>query len=64
MPLSSPSLTLSETDCASLQIVVHRGRASACKLARPRILLKLAESWSKEDFNIGRKGSQKASVGS
>ncbi len=43
MPLSSPFLTLSVTDCASLQIFVHRGQANARRLARPRILLKLAE---------------------
>jgi transposase len=50
MPLSSPSLTLSETDQASLQTFVHRGRANARTLTRAHILLKLAEGWSEAEL--------------
>ena len=50
MPLSSPSLTLSETDRASLQTFVHRGRANARTLTRARLLLKLAEGWTEAEL--------------
>ena len=50
MLLSSPSLTLSETDQAALQTFVHRGRANARTLTRARILLKLAEGWTEADL--------------
>lgn len=50
MPLSSPSLTLSETDQASLQTFVHRGRANARTLTRARILLKLDEGWNEAEL--------------
>jgi transposase len=46
----SPSLTLSETDQASLQTFVHRGRANARTLTRARILLKLAEGWTEAEL--------------
>ena len=38
MPTASRSVSLSETDRASLQIFVHRGRANARTLTRARIL--------------------------
>src|ERR1051326_1487633 len=46
---SSVPLPLSETDQASLQTFVHRGRANARTLTRARILLKLAEGWSEAE---------------
>ena len=49
MPLSSPTLTLSETDRASLQTFVHRGRANTRTLTRAYILLKLAEGWTEAE---------------
>jgi hypothetical protein len=52
MPLSSPSLTLSETDRASLQTFVHRGRANARTLTRAYILLKLAEGWTEAEVCV------------
>ena len=50
MPSSSPSLTLSETDRASLQTFVHRGRSTARTLTRAHILLKLAEGWTEAEL--------------
>jgi hypothetical protein len=41
---------LSETDQASLQTFVHRGRANARTLTRARILLKLTEGWTEADL--------------
>ena len=52
MPLLSPSLTLSETDRASLQTFVHRGRANARTLTRAYILLKLAEGWTEAEVCV------------
>jgi transposase len=50
MPLSSPSLTLPDTDQASLQTFVHRGRTNARTLTRAHLLLKLAEGWTEAEL--------------
>src|SRR5215472_18921250 len=50
MPLSFSSLTLSETDRASLQTLVHRGRTNPRTLTRAHLLLKLAEGWTEAEL--------------
>jgi transposase len=50
MQPTSPSVSLSETDRASLQTFVHRGRANARTLTRARLLLKLSEGWTEAEL--------------
>lgn len=39
-------VSLTETECASLETFLHRGRANARTFTRARLLLKAAEGWS------------------
>jgi hypothetical protein len=48
---SIPRGDLSETDRASLQTFVHRGRDNVRTLTRARILLKLAEGWTEAELS-------------
>jgi Homeodomain-like domain len=52
------SVTLSETDRASLQTFIHAGKANARTFTRTRVLLKAAEGWTDQHicdaFDISR----------
>jgi len=45
-PTTSPTITLTDTDRARLQTVVHRGHTSARTRTRAQVLLKLGAGWS------------------
>jgi transposase len=51
-PMTSPTITLTDTDRARLQTVVHRGHTSARTRTRGHVLLKLGAGWS--DTAVGQ----------